>query len=172
MILSKKMKDLMAQYDLCMEDVGFAYMMANGFSPQEACQIIYHPIGKSLATTATMTMKKKPGIEVLMNNIKEDYERAIKRSEALLGGVSETNKATAKVRKKKAGSLDKETVLEELNIQYQKAKDGKEKADIMMKIADILQVKREEDKAEDKRLVYYLPLRCEICPYKNKNKSE
>lgn len=165
MIISSKMKTLMKQYDLEMADVGFAYLLANGFAPQEACQLMYNPIGRSLASTATMMMKKKPGIDVLMNHLKEDYERAFKRSEALTGKESPKPKGT-----KKKSNLDKETVLEELNIQYGKAKDGKEKADIMMKIADILQVKREEDKAEDKRLVYYLPLRCDICPWKNKVK--
>ena len=69
---------------------------------------------------------------------------------------------------KSKASFDKDRIIEELHVQYERAKDGKEKAEIMMKIADIMQVKKEEAKEEDKRLTYYLPLRCEICPWKNK----
>jgi hypothetical protein len=47
--------------------------------------------------------------------------------------------------------------------------DGKEKADILNRIADLQQMKKEELKKEDERVHFYLPLQvCKDCPNKNK----
>lgn len=160
-ILSSKMKQLMRSYELELEDVLFAQLVADGYSQQEAAQAIYHPMGMSLTTFSRKLMERKSGIKLLIDNIKDDMERANKRVDEIIASTNPKSK-------KKKAVFDKDRIIEELYIQYSRAKEGKEKADIMTKIADIMQVKKEEAKEEEKRLVYYLPLRCEICPWKNK----
>lgn len=45
---------------------------------------------------------------------------------------------------------------------------GKEKAEVLMKIADLQQMKKEEVKEEDERVHFYVPLTCHKCShYKN-----
>lgn len=164
-ILSSKMKQLMRSYELELEDVLFAQLVADGYSQQEAAQAIYHPMGMSLTTFSRKLMEKKAGIKLLIDNIKDDMERAAKRVDEMLATVGSKGKGKGK----RKAPLTKDRIIEELFVQYGRAKDGKEKAEIMMKIADVMQVKKEEAKEEEKRLTYYLPLRCEICPWKNKD---
>lgn len=161
MIFSKKMKDLMRAYELEAQDVCFAQLVADGYSLQEACSVIYRPFGRSLATTASQILKQKPGIQVLIDNLKMDIDSM---TDVLNGN-------DGKKKRKKSVTFDKDMIAQELYTQATRAKEGKERADIWVKIADLMQVKKEEDKDAEKRVLYYLPLRCDICPYKN-NKKE
>lgn len=68
---------------------------------------------------------------------------------------------------------DRDNLLAELQLQYRTATDPKSKADILNKIADICKMKQAETPTEDEnRVHYYLPLRCDICPYNPKNKDK
>lgn len=63
---------------------------------------------------------------------------------------------------------DKDFIIAEL-IKAASDLDGKEKADILTRIADLQQMKKEEMKKEDERIHFYLPLSvCKDCPNKNK----
>lgn len=139
-------------YDLEPQDVCFAQLVACGYSEDEACSVIYRPLRQSLSTSVKRLYNQKPEIQKLIDSMRADIDALTNRQVA-----------TAKRRKP---VVDKDSVLTELSKQYNLAKEGKERADIMMKIADILQIKKEEDKDNDKRITYYLPLRCEICPHK------
>jgi hypothetical protein len=63
---------------------------------------------------------------------------------------------------------DKDFIIAEL-IKAAADLDGKEKADVLNRIADLQQMKKEELKKEDERVHFYLPLSvCKDCPNKNK----
>lgn len=63
---------------------------------------------------------------------------------------------------------DKDFIIAEL-IRVSADLEGREKADVLNKIADLQQMKKEEMKKEDERVHFYLPLQvCENCPNKNK----
>jgi hypothetical protein len=63
---------------------------------------------------------------------------------------------------------DKDFIIAEL-IRAAADLDGKEKADVLNRIADLQQMKKEEIKKEDERVHFYLPLSvCKDCPNKNK----
>jgi len=63
---------------------------------------------------------------------------------------------------------DKDFIIAEL-IKAASDLDGKEKADVLNRIADLQQMKKEELKKEDERVHFYLPLSvCKDCPNKNK----
>lgn len=164
-IVSAKVKQYMRTYEIDLEDVMFAQLVADGFSEQESAQVIYQPLGMSLTVFVKKKMEKKSGIKLLIDNLIADREKALKRVDELMATLDPKKKGKGKNK----ATFDKDRIIEELHLQYERAKEGKERAEIMMKIADIMQVKKEEAKEEEKRLTYYLPLRCEICPWKNKN---
>lgn len=59
---------------------------------------------------------------------------------------------------------DKDFIIAEL-IKTQTGLKAKEKADILQRIADLQQMKKEENKTEENRVHYYLPLQvCKNCP--------
>jgi hypothetical protein len=63
---------------------------------------------------------------------------------------------------------DKDYIIAEL-VKTQASLSGKEKADILNRIADLQQMKKNEEKKEDERVHFYLPLPlCDNCPNKGK----
>lgn len=63
---------------------------------------------------------------------------------------------------------DKDYIIAEL-VKTQASLSGKEKADILNRIADLQQMKKNEEKKEDERVHFYLPLEvCDDCPNKGK----
>lgn len=63
---------------------------------------------------------------------------------------------------------DKDYIIAEL-VKAQAGLSGKEKADILNRIADLQQMKKEENKIDEDRVHFYLPLPlCDDCPNKGK----
>lgn len=63
---------------------------------------------------------------------------------------------------------DKDYIIAEL-VKTQAGLSGKEKADILNRIADLQQMKKEENKIDEDRVHFYLPLpTCDNCPNKGK----
>lgn len=63
---------------------------------------------------------------------------------------------------------DKDYIIAEL-VKAQAGLSGKEKADILNRIADLQQMKKEENKIDEDRVHFYLPLPlCDTCPNKGK----
>jgi len=63
---------------------------------------------------------------------------------------------------------DKDFIIAEL-IRAADDLEGREKADVLNRIADLQQMKKEELRKADERVHFYLPLQvCENCPNKNK----
>jgi hypothetical protein len=61
---------------------------------------------------------------------------------------------------------DKDYIIAEL-VKAQAGLSGKEKADILNRIADLQQMKKNEEKKEDDRVHYYLPLEvCDDCQFR------
>lgn len=58
---------------------------------------------------------------------------------------------------------DKDEVIDELASTV-KDLHGKDKADVLMKIADLQQMKKEKDDTREKTVHFYLPLKCDYCP--------
>ncbi|MDD4610324.1 MAG: hypothetical protein PHY71_09375 [Bacteroidaceae bacterium] len=63
---------------------------------------------------------------------------------------------------------DKDYIIAQL-VKTQAGLSGKEKADILNRIADLQQMKKEENKIDEERVHFYLPLPlCDDCPNKGK----
>jgi hypothetical protein len=62
---------------------------------------------------------------------------------------------------------DKDFIIAEL-VKAQAGLSGKEKADILNRIADLQQMKKNEEKKEDERVHFYLPLEvCDDCKFRS-----
>lgn len=66
------------------------------------------------------------------------------------------------------GQMTKDDVAAQLKRQIDLLPDGsKEKADVLMKYADLFAMKKEEKKAEEEDVIrIWMPLSCDLCPYK------
>ena len=75
--------------------------------------------------------------------------------------------------KPKSGRRDKDAIVSELNILADATKDPKQKTEILMKLADLQQMKRATTKEEeDNTIHYYLPLNCRNCELYIKRQQE
>lgn len=164
-IVSAKARRYMRTYEIDLEDVMFAQLVADGFSEQESAQVIYQPLGMSLTVFVKKKMEKKSGIKLLIDNLVAEKEEAMKQVDEMLATLDTKKKGKGKDKP----AYDKDWFIDKMYIEAMNAKEGAERATILAKMADLKQIKKAEEKEEEKRLTYYLPLRCEICPWKNKN---
>lgn len=74
------------------------------------------------------------------------------------GKALNMNKATASTENGVPDIRDRDTLLRELNQLASSTNDTKVRADILCRIADIMQMKKQEEKPEEQQVKYYLPL--------------
>jgi hypothetical protein len=135
-------------------DVMFAELVALKFSPAEVFEIIFQPMGAPDTASAAYLLAR-PRLKELIKNLREKVPKPKPAQEE-------------KVRIKDARHLSRADVTEELWKQYKNGKAGKERADILLKFADFKQMEKDP---EEKRVTYYLPLKCNVCPLKANDKK-
>lgn len=157
MVYSKRVTDLQQIYQLTPDDVFFCMLVASGASRGEAYATIFRPRSTKLETAqrgAAQLAKDKPGINKLIRSF-EDNRAAFLPD----------NKKKKNTEEEKAGIVqyrDKDAVLSglEQTLPYLR---GKDRADVLMKIADLQQMKKDENTEEEETVHYYLPLQCYRC---------
>lgn len=157
MVYSKRVTDLQQIYQLTPDDVFFCMLVASGASRGEAYATIFRPRSTKIETAqrgAAQLAKDKPGINKLIRSF-EDSPKSKKKK-----------KNTEAEEEEKAGNVvqyrDKDAVLSglEQTLPYLR---GKDRADVLMKIADLQQMKKDENTEEEETVHYYLPLQCYRC---------
>lgn len=148
------------------KDKIFADLMAIGYKDVDAFNIA-HPEYMALSEAAILKMCKEKQVEkkfsAYFEKQKARYKRAVKTEqkeredfEALSDG------ALSQVEKYK----DKDFLIKALAVQAELCRDPKKKAEILMKIADLQNMKKEEVKEDHKYLTFYMPLTCNNCEIK------
>ena len=149
MIFSKYVANYQTLYNLTPEQVFFSMLLSCGATPLEAYQIIFRSRitnRNKLDEQIKKMIAETPGINELKNYL-------AKRAGATISGEE-----TPDVEQYR----DKESVIKGLEETIPTLR-GKERADVLMKIADLQQMKKEENTIEEKRVHYYLPLSCNRC---------
>jgi hypothetical protein len=147
-----------------------ANLVAIGFSERDAyCAVINKdstsPERYDIARLRTIT--KDPAYADTVGRLSKKFTKRQAQSEGadddegVIGGVDSDE------------LVDKDTVAREL---LRMAKSlplkSKERADIMMKYADLLQMKKDEVKDEEKLVHFYLPISCYSCPLYEAQKAK
>lgn len=179
MTYSKRVTELQRIYSLTPEDVFFCMLVASGATRQEAYAAIYRPTTNgtgTIASKANALQKNKPGISQLIEAIQ--YQRA-GATTTKTGSPKEDAANIAESNKVDKKTLDtfrsKDGILENL-IKVLPSLTGKDKAAVLMQIADLQRMKQEENKEEAEQVVYYHPVSCYRCAlyaeHKKKQKEE
>jgi len=146
---------LMKQFNCESNDVYFAMLMAMGLSATEAYIAIFRPLTSGSATLANKHLRENPQINSLITYLKTEKTTA------------ENNVLTEDVSMLVESYKDKDFIIAEL-IKSLNGLTGKDRADVLNRIADLQQMKKEEIKNEEERVHFYLPLPiCKDCPNKN-----
>lgn len=164
MVYSKRVTDLQQIYQLTPDEVFFCMLVAAGASRGEAYATIFRPRSTKIETAqrgAAQIAKDKPGINKLIRSF-EDY-RADFRPDNDSPKSKKKKKYTEEEEEEKVVQYrDKDAVLSglEQTLPYLR---GKDRADVLMKIADLQQMKKDENTEEEETVHYYLPLQCYRC---------
>ena len=108
--------------------------------------------------------KDKPGINKLIRSFEDNRAAFLPDNDSPKSKKKKKNTETEE--EEKAGNVvqyrDKDAVLSglEQTLPYLR---GKDRADVLMKIADLQQMKKDENTEEEETVHYYLPLQCYRC---------
>lgn len=162
MELSARLKKEAEKRGMPAETLLMADLMAIGYTENEAYNIAY---------TSNAILSKKQNVSIRENiTSTPDYEALVRERQAIIGERLGVPSATT------SGSteqLSKDEVASQLRRQIELLPDGsKEKADVLMKYADLFSYKKEEPKNEEEDVIrVWVPLTCDICPYKKNDKG-
>lgn len=150
---SARLKREAQQFSVPAQTLIMADLMGIGYTENEAYSIAY---------SENASLSKQQNISIREN---------ITMSPAFAQLVQERrgNKTTLQTVPAEAmEQMTKEDVAAQLRVQIEMLPDGsKEKADVLMKYADLFAMKKEEKKAEEEDVIrVWMPLQCDICPYK------
>lgn len=122
-----------------------ADLILSGYTEAEAYDIAY---SERVMTAAKIKIAERE--EVLRS---EEYQRAFEDRQ-------EARRYTTEA----VDLRDKESVARDLNTLINKTTDPKLKAELLMKLADLQQMKKDASAIDDDPVQFFLPLDCERCP--------
>lgn len=173
MKIGKRTQELMRIYSLTNEEVAFAQLVAAGRTMLEAYCIAYHDTlvtsPDSPQRAAHHLTQTRPNIATLTRALQAfttDSQAAKDK-----GKKAHTQAAKDKGKASKVNITTKEGQLEELRSIYNELASPKDRQDALKQIADLQQLKHEQSNEEERRIHYYLPMKCALCPYKPAGKG-
>lgn len=157
---SKRLKDEAKGYNVPVQTLIMADLIAIGYSANEAYTVAYQcntTFSQERNITIRQNIMSSPGFSDLVR----DRSAKIGRYD-----IPEDGEVRSQYSKEEIASM--------LRKQIENLPDGsKEKADVLMKYADLFSYKKEEKKAEEEDIIrVWLPLTCDICPYKKNYESK
>lgn len=183
MIIGTNTRRLMQVYALTNTEVAFAQLVAAGRTNAEAYDIAFTNERTTTASAATaanqLLNNRRPNLQNLINALKA----SINPDATSTPGRHEVNNPGTGYKKLASGNIPgagaradgnileknpttKDGQLQLLTDLFNRTNSVKEQADILKQISDLQQMKKAETTAEEERIHLYLPVTCDICPYK------
>lgn len=156
MELSARLKKEAQKYNVPAQTLVMADLMSIGYTENEAYSIAY---------SDNAALSKQQNI-----SIRENIIHSASFMDMLDDRRKEHKTATPQANTELKPQYSKEEVASKLRAQIELLPDGsKEKADVLMKYADLFAYKKEEKKADEEDIIrVWMPLTCDICPFKKK----
>ncbi|GAE83321.1 hypothetical protein JCM10512_1586 [Bacteroides reticulotermitis JCM 10512] len=142
----------MKEFKVTAQDVYFATLVANDIPQNEAYLAIYKNLTTNVTGACNMMLRKNPQITTLIQSLK--YKQGLNPE-----NTDDMDDSSLNNYKDKDYILRKLATLEENSY-------GKDKKDILIAIADLQKMKNDDNKAEEERIHFYLPITCDRCPHR------
>ena len=151
---SQRLKKEAKKYGVPVQSLVMADLIAIGYTANEAYTVAYQG-NASFSQERNITLRENIIASPGFSDMVRDRGGRMENVSALSAEIKP--------------QYSKEEIASKLRAQIEMLPDGsKEKADVLMKYADLLAYKREETKTEEDIIRIWLPLTCDICPYKKK----
>lgn len=145
---------IQTKYGLSEDDVFIAILLSSGMPSGSVFRFAF----KSNVSNPDMACKVYLDNHAKINDLVRD-----------LKSISKENQ---KVTSSGFDLRDKQGMIDALQCEYEAAEDPKQRADILTRIADLQKMKQDEDKNKEQLVHFYLPLRCNVCPWKQAKAPE
>lgn len=170
MDFSNKTQTTARKYNIDPRGVIFCQLLAAGADRGEAFFCIYHQGAKNLTYTqanqeAANLLTNNPGMKVLISKLKlQKPVNSVATSQIKREIEEEKQQQNEKNNEKRNKFKSKDFIIECLSLEAEQA-TGKEKAQILMNIADLQRMKQEETREEEEKRRFYLPYvsKCRSC---------
>lgn len=161
-------------YDLTPQEVYFAELLHSGATQIEAYCLIFPTATAAPTTAARDLLTSRPGIGQLLTalaaNQPTDNRAASRRPARRDGRESGGGDGAGGRDGEGSGSgsniSTKEGQLRELQQIYDSTADVKTRADILKQVSDLQRLKQQDEREDVQRIHYYLPAKCQLCPFK------
>lgn len=148
--------DYVKKYNLDQRAVYYCILVASGVLPIEAAQAIYRdPTTPKAKERIKELTEDLPGVSMLIQTLKSDTDTKTLKLQDEITRLKDELKTLTSKRQKARGTMNKEDIIQELELILRDV-SGKERAEVLMKLADLQQMKKENTN-EIQRIYYYLP---------------
>ena len=169
---SKNTQRILKDYKLLPTELCFCTLYLSGFSVVDSYLLAYQPMSNNLASATGQAKKigNKPNVKQYITDkrgtiIKEGYQQPeYLPEENISNGNNVEEEILREENRMEVANLDKQQMVNELNLLISKTSDTKLKSELILKLADLTGVKREQIETDDNKIYYYLPITCTICP--------
>ena len=156
---SKSTQRILKQYNLTPQELTFCLVYLAGYTTADSYMMAVQPMSNKAGTIikAGKRMSEQTNVRSFITEmngtigtINQQPEEKIEEIdiEEIMGGAN----------------LDKGKMIKTLASLVEQAKDPKLKAELIMKLADLSGVRKEQTETEDNKIYYYLPVTCNVCP--------
>lgn len=151
---SKELKRAARKDGLSVQEKAFADLVVMGWDYADAylASGMYNPLYK--LDVNMMELQKLKETQRFAGYYNSRVEEHRKKSEEFLQGGGNADAGTEKV-----DFRSKDSIIDQLG-KAATSLSGKDRADVLMKIADLQQMKKDENKDEEERVHFYLPANC------------
>lgn len=148
----RNIEEVCRRYSITSQEACLAVLIANDVAEETAFMAIFNGVSQSSAKKFWQKYASEHPQII-------DYINDIRQERAVLDGEGDEN----------MDLRTKEGVINALTREAKSTTDPKQRASIIGQIADLQRMKNEEDKEKHKLVHYFLPLRCDVCPWKQAN---
>ena len=168
---SKNTQRILKDYKLLPTELCFCTLYLSGFSVVDSYLLAFQPMSNNLASATGQAKKigNKPNIKQYITDkrgtiIKEGYPETEYLPLANIDNGESSQEENLREENSGVANLDKQQMINELNLLINRTSDTKLKSELILKLADLTGVRREQTETEDNKINYYLPITCNVCP--------
>ena len=156
---SKSTQRILKQYNLTPQELTFCLVYLAKYNLTDSYLLAFQPMSNKITNIMTKAkrLSEQPNIKSFIAErngvVTPEQTEEVEQTELSENEIDEV------------GSIpDKSQMIKSLTILIQKTTDTKLKSELIMKLADLSGMRKEQIETDDNKIYYYLPITCSICP--------
>ena len=156
---SKSTQRILKQYNLTPQELTFCLVYLAGYTTADSYMMAVQPMSNKVGTIikAAKRMSEQTNVRSFITEMNGTIGTINQQTEEKIEEIDIEDIM-------EGANLDKGKMVKTLASLVEQAKDPKLKAELIMKLADLSGVRKEQIETDDNKIYYYLPITCNVCP--------